>query len=99
MKPYLVVFKALSFGVAGNAAIDAVPCSVAQSCLALWNPIGFNPTGTSVHGIFQAVILEWVAISFPEDLLDPGIKPTSPMSSVLVGESFTTTPLGKPIDT
>ena len=79
MKPYLVVFKALSFGVAGNAAIDAVPCSVAQSCLALWNPIGFNPTGSSVHGISQAVILEWVAISFSRGLPHPGIKPASPV--------------------
>ena len=94
-----MVFKALSFRVAGNAAIDAILCSVAQSCLTLWNPMGFNLTGSSIHGISQAIIQEWVAISFPGDLLDPRIKPTSPMSSALVGESFTTAPLGKPIDT
>ena len=94
-----MVFKALSFGVAGNTAIDATLCSTAQSCLTLWDPMDFNPTGSSVHGISQAIILGWVAISSPGDLLDPGIKPTSPMSSALVGESFTTVPLEKPIDT
>ena len=39
-------------------------CSVAQSCPALCNPIDYSPPGSSVHGIFQASILEWVAISF-----------------------------------
>ena len=33
---------------------------------------------SSVHGIFQARILEWVAISSPGDLPDPGIEPGSP---------------------
>ena len=32
----------------------------AQSC----NPLGFSPPDSSVHGLFQARILEWVAISF-----------------------------------
>ena len=43
-----MVVKALSFGVAGNAAIDAILCSVAQSCLTLWNPMGFNLTGSCI---------------------------------------------------
>ena len=34
--------------------------------------------GFSVHGIFQAKILEWVAISSPEDLPNPGMEPSSP---------------------
>ena len=38
--------------------------SVAQSCLALCNPLDCSLPGSSVHGIFQARILEWVAISF-----------------------------------
>ena len=33
-------------------------------CLTLWNPIDYSPPGVSVHGILQARILEWVAISF-----------------------------------
>ena len=37
----------------------------------------YSPPGSSVHGIPQARILEWVAIS-PGDLPDPGIEPRSP---------------------
>ena len=40
-----------------------------------------SPPGSSVHGIFQARILEWVAIPFSSDLGNPGslaIKPGSP---------------------
>ena len=37
---------------------------VAQSCPTLCNPMDCSPPGSSVHGIFQARILEWVAISF-----------------------------------
>ena len=37
---------------------------VAQSCLTLCDPIDCGPPGSSVHGILQARILEWVAISF-----------------------------------
>ena len=35
-------------------------CTRAQSC----NPMDFSPPDSSVHGFFQARILEWVAISF-----------------------------------
>ena len=37
---------------------------VAQSCLTLWDPMDCSLPGSSVYGIFQARILEWVAISF-----------------------------------
>ena len=37
---------------------------LAQSCLTLCNPMDCSPQGSSVHGILQARILEWVAISF-----------------------------------
>ena len=33
-----------------------------QSCLTLWDPMDCSPPGSSVRGIFQARILEWVAI-------------------------------------
>ena len=36
----------------------------AQSCPTLCGPMDYSPPGFSVHGIFQARILEWVAISF-----------------------------------
>ena len=37
---------------------------VAQSCLTLWDPMDCSPPGSSIHGVSQARILEWVAISF-----------------------------------
>ena len=39
---------------------------VAQSCPALCDPIDGSPLGSSVHGIFQARVLEWGAIAFSE---------------------------------
>ena len=41
-------------------------CVHAQSCLTL-QPHGLNLPGSPVHGIFQARILEWVAISFSKE--------------------------------
>ena len=37
---------------------------VTQSCLTLSNPMDCSPPGSSVHGIFQARVLEWGAIAF-----------------------------------
>ena len=39
-------------------------CVCVQSCPTLCDPADCNPPGFSVHGILQARILEWVAISF-----------------------------------
>ena len=61
-----------------------------QSCLTLcYNPMDYSPPGSSVHGILQTKILEWVAFSSP-DLPNPGIEPTSLKSSALAGGFFTT---------
>ena len=43
--------------------MDAV-CLVTQSCVTLCDPIAHSLPGFSIHGILQARILEWVAISF-----------------------------------
>ena len=51
---------------------------VVQSCPSLCDPMSYSLPGFSVHGIFQARIMEWVAIPSPEDLRDTGIKPESP---------------------
>ena len=51
---------------------------VTQSCLTLHDPMDYSLPGSSVHGIFQARVLEWVAISFSRDLPKPGMEPTSP---------------------
>ena len=42
----------------------AVLWLVTQSCLTLWDPMDCSPPGSSVHGIFQAGVLEWGAIAF-----------------------------------
>ena len=39
---------------------------VAQSCLILRDPMDCSPPGSSIHGIFQARVLEWVATAFSE---------------------------------
>ena len=39
---------------------------VAQSCLTLHDPMDCSLPGSSIHGIFQARVLEWVAIAFSE---------------------------------
>ena len=39
-------------------------CSVTQSCPTLCDLMNCSPSGSSVHGIFQTKILEWVVISF-----------------------------------
>ena len=41
-----------------------VKSEVAQSCPTLRDPMDYSQLGSSVHGIFQARVLEWVAISF-----------------------------------
>ena len=42
---------------------------VAKSCPTLCSPMDCSPPGFSVHGISQARILEWVAISFSEGVI------------------------------
>ena len=44
-----------------------IESEVAQSCLTLHNPKDCRLQGSSVHGIFQARVLEWGAIAFSED--------------------------------
>ena len=44
---------------------------VAQLCLILCNPMDYSPPSSSVHGISQARILEWVTISFPRGSFQP----------------------------
>ena len=45
------------FHIYGKLKVD-------QLCLTLCNPMDCSPPGSSIHGILQARILEWVAIPF-----------------------------------
>ena len=49
-----------------------------QSCTTLCDPVDCSPPGSSVHGISQSGILEWVAMPSSRDLPDPGVGLTSP---------------------
>ena len=49
---------------------------VAQSCPTLCDPVDYSPPGSSIHGILQARILEWVAIFFSRGIfLTQGLNP------------------------
>ena len=65
-----------------------------QLCLTLCDPMDCSLPGFSVHGILQARVLEWVAISFSRDLPNPGIEPRSP---TLQADALLSEPAGKPI--
>ena len=51
---------------------------VAQLYLTLCDPVDYSPPGSSIHGILQARILEWVAISFSRGCFRP--NPALPTS-------------------
>ena len=66
---------------------------VAQSHLTLCKPRFCSPPGSSAHGILQARILDWIAISFSRDLPHPGMEPGSP---TLQADSLPSELLGNP---
>ena len=57
------------------------------------DPLNCNPSGSSIHRIFSARILAWVAISFSRNLPNPGVELGS---SALQEDSFLAEPQGKP---
>ena len=59
---------------------------VAQSCPTLCDPMDCSLPGSSVHGIFQARVLEWIAISFSRGSSQP--RDSTPASHI-VDRSFT----------
>ena len=66
---------------------------VAQSCLTLCDPMDCSPPGSSIHGICQARILEWVSMPSSRWLLQPR---SQTCVSCIAGRFFTTEPLVKP---
>ena len=71
--------------------VPALCAKLLQSCLTLCEPMDYSPPGSTVYGILQARILEWVAISSSrEDLPNPGIEPAFLMSPAFGGGFFTT---------
>ena len=66
---------------------------VAQSCPTLCDPVDCSLPGSSVYGILQARIMEWIVISFCRGSSPPRDKT---QVSCAVGRFFTTGPSGKP---
>ena len=52
-----------------------ISCSVVSDSL---RPMDYSLPGSTVHGLLQARLLEWVAISFSRESSRPGIEPQSP---------------------
>ena len=59
-----------------------------QLCLTLCDPVDCSPLGSSVHGILQARILEWVPP--PRHLPGPGVESKSLISPALAGSFHAT---------
>ena len=72
-------------------------CSVIRSCPKPWNPLDYSPPGSSVHGIFQAGILEWVAISSSRGFFWPRDRIHVSWVSCVAGRFCITEPSEKPI--
>ena len=85
----LLIFLTLFFFL----SILLCVCVNCSKYLTLCNPMDCSLPCLPVHGILQARILEWVAISFSRGLPNPGIKPKSP---ALQAVALPSEPLGKP---
>ena len=70
--------------------VSVCVCSVVQSCLILCDPMDYSSPGCSVHGIFLARILEWIAISYSRGFSRPRDQTVSLAYSALAGRLFTT---------
>ena len=58
----------------GKKAITNLAANSLQSCPTLYNSMDYSLPGSTIHGIFQARILEWVAIAFSMTNLDSMLK-------------------------
>ena len=63
-----------------------------QSCPTLWDPVGCSPPGSSVHGILQARVLEWVAMPSSQRIL---LTQGSSLSLLHCRQSLNSEPLWK----
>ena len=70
-------------------------CLVTQPCPTLLDTVDYSSPGSSVYGISQARILEWVAMP-SSTMPHPGIEPRPFTSPPLAGGFFITVPSGKP---
>ena len=94
----MAIFKSLQITNAGEGVEKREPPHTVacmhtkslQSCPTVCDPLDYSLPGSSVHGILQARILEWVAMPSSRDLPDAGTELVFLMSLVLAGRFFTT---------
>ena len=92
MNHYTITLEHIIYIQCSNSSIVSSSASCRVVCDSL-RPHGLS--GSSVHGILQARILEWVAVPLLQGSLpDPGIKPGSP---ALQADSLPSEPLRKPL--
>ena len=80
---FLMMYSAYKLNKQGDNIQHCHCYSITQSCPTLCDPIDRNPPGSSIHGIFQARVLEWVAIAFSVCISEViAISPGNPNSSL-----------------
>ena len=62
-----MIYECVFFQQVINSLYSAVPYLVTQLCLTLCDPMDCSPSGSSVHGVLQAGILEWAATPSSRD--------------------------------
>ena len=87
LRPLLVVSVSMCVGVCVCVCVCMHTCSVVSDCV---QPNGLYLPGSFVYGIFQARILEFIAIFYLRDLPDPGFESRYLSSPALTGRFFTT---------
>ena len=93
MLPHTHLCIMLQSKTSGPTYISTCVCSVTQLCPTLCDPMDCSPSGSTVHGISQARILEWVAISFSRGSSRPSNQTrTSSFISCIAGRFLTTEP-------
>ena len=70
---------------------ESVSCSVMSD---FCNPMDYSLPGSSVQGILQTRLLEWIAIPFSRESFWPGVEPRSP---ALQADSLPSEPQGNPV--
>ena len=76
--------------------LSCVRAKLLQSCPSLCDPMNHGLPGSSVHGILQARILEWVAVSYSRGSSQPRGQTHVSCVSCIAGGFFTPEPPGKP---
>ena len=89
MLPLFCLGETNELGAETDAMEYGILVLVVQSCSIFWDPMDCSPPRSSVHGILQARILEWLSMPSFRGSSQLGIKPWSLTSPALAGGFFT----------